>query len=286
MFSMFDINYRSAVSLRDVDAEIHRLVASMPSRVTDAAKYHLSAGGARVRAQLGIEAAAALNLSAQASIACAAAPELLHNASLVHDDLQDGDVIRRGAATVWSKYGNDIAISTGDLLISAAYMAIANHPHPARALGMMHHAIAVTIAGQTANCSDGIPTPEECANVAANKSGPLLALPICLALIAAQAPGHDIAERAGRALAIAYQTLDDIDDRAADLAIAAPNICLSLEASGYAPDHAQALACDRASSALHTARQEACALPNNVGGSFLRLADRLEIQLEAIVNAT
>jgi geranylgeranyl pyrophosphate synthase len=286
MFSMFDAKYRSAVSLSDVDTEINRLVASMPSRVTDAAMYHLSAGGARVRAQLGLEAAAALNLSAQACVACAAAPELLHNASLVHDDLQDGDDMRRGAATVWSKYGNDIAISTGDLLISAAYATIANHPHPARALGIMHHAIAVTIAGQTEECRTGIPTPEDCTNVAANKSGPLLALPIRLALIAAEAPGHDIAERAARGLAIAYQTLDDIADRADDLANGATNICLSLEASGHTPAHSQTLARYRAHASLDAARQDARKLPSNVGASFLRLADRLEAQLKGIVHAT
>lgn len=283
---MFDIEDQSALSVSDVDAEIGRLVASMPSRVTDAALYHLRVGGARVRAQLGLEAAAALNLSTRAAIACAAGPELLHNASLVHDDLQDGDAIRRGAATVWSKYGDSIAISTGDLLISAAYVAVANHPHPARALGMMHQAIAITIAGQTEDCRAAIPTPQDCASIAANKSGPLLALPIRLALIAADTAGDDIAERAGRELAIAYQTLDDISDRAADLAHGATNICLSFEAIGHTPDHAQTLARGLARLALRTARHDACALPSGVGASFLRLADHLEIQLKENDHAT
>ena len=120
---MFDIHTSSCVTLNDVDAEIKRLLSLNPSRVVDAARYHFSAGGARVRAQLGLDAASALNLSAQASMACAVAPELLHNASLIHDDLQDGDAMRRDTPAVWSRYGKGTAISAGDLLISAAYMA-------------------------------------------------------------------------------------------------------------------------------------------------------------------
>jgi len=52
-------------------------------------------------------------------------------------------------------------------------------------------------------------------------------------LIAAGAPGQEVAIRAGRAIAIAYQTLDDLVDRATDLASGATNICLSLEAEGH-----------------------------------------------------
>ena len=283
---MFDIPKSSCVSISDVDAEIEQLLSLNPSRVVDAARYHFSAGGARVRAQLGLDAASSLNLSPQASMACALAPELLHNASLIHDDLQDGDVMRRDTPAVWSRYDKSTAISAGDLLISAAYLAITNHPHPAPALRAMHDAIAVTIAGQSADCCDGQPTPENCAGIAANKSGPLLALPIRLALIAANAPGQDIAVSAGSALAVAYQTLDDIADREAYLENGITNICLSLEANGHAPAVAQIIASDRAYSALATVRQDANALLNSAGASLLRLADHLEAQLKDIANAS
>jgi geranylgeranyl pyrophosphate synthase len=285
MFTMFDIHTSSCVTLNDVDAEIKRLLSLNPSQVFDAARYHFSAGGARVRAQLGLDAASGLNLSAQASMACAVAPELLHNASLIHDDLQDGDAMRRDTPAVWSRYGKGTAISAGDLLISAAYMAITNHPHPAPALRAMHDAVAITIAGQSADCCVGQPNPEDCAAIAANKSGPLLALPIRLALLAAEAPGQDIVVSAGRALAVAYQTLDDLADREADLKNGITNICLSLEASGYAPKAAKIIASDRAYSALEAARQDASALQNGAGASLLSLADHLEIHLKDFVDA-
>jgi geranylgeranyl pyrophosphate synthase len=261
MVSMFDIKDRSAILLTKVDAEIDRLILPNTSQVADAARYHFSAGGARVRARLGLDAAAALNLSPQASLACAIAPELLHNASLVHDDLQDGDAMRRGKPSVWSRFGKDIAISTGDLLISAAYMAIAAHPYPALALRAMHDAVSYTIDGQTQDCRSTQPTPEAYVNIAANKSGPLLALPIRLALIAAQAPGQD------------------------DLAKGSTNICLSLEALGHSPESAQIIATARARAALKSARKDANALPHGVGRPFIALADRLETQIKDVSNA-
>ena len=283
---MLDIQPNPSISMRDVDAHIDSLILPSSSPVSDAAKYHFLAGGSRVRAQLGLDAAVALKLTAQASMACAIAPELLHNASLIHDDLQDGDIMRRNQPAVWSRYGKDIAILTGDLLISAAYVVIAQHPYPADALRAIHDAIAVTINGQILDCSRKNATPEKYDFIAANKSGPLLALPIRLALIAAQAPGDEIAKQAGHAMAIAYQTLDDIEDRKTDSESGATNICLSLEALGHSHNVAIGIATARAHSALKAARVEACALQDDVGASFSSLADRLETKLRNITNAT
>jgi len=283
---VFDTISKLTVSREDVDAYMLQCISETPSPVMDAARYHLAAGGSRVRAQLGLDAANALGLSPTTVLACAAAPELLHNASLVHDDLQDGDAMRRNKRAVWSLYGRQVAISTGDLLISAAYRAIATHPNAGAALRAMHEAVAITISGQAQDCSAKTPSPKDYATIAANKSGPLLALPIRLALIAAEAPGQDVAVSAGRALAITYQILDDIADRADDLANGATNICLSLEASGYAPTSAQIIARDRAHAALQTARRDASALPDNVGSSLMTLADRLETQLNEVAHAT
>ena len=283
---MRDTHLNLPLTLHDVDAAIDQLLLPNLSLVADAARYHFSAGGSRIRAQLGLAAAAALNLSPQASLACALAPELLHNASLVHDDLQDGDTMRRTRPAVWSRFGKDIAISTGDLLISAAYVALAQHPHPAAALRAMHEAIAFTIDGQTQDCRTKNPSPGRYEIIAANKSGPLLALPIRLALIAANIPGQDTSVQAGHALAIAYQTLDDIDDRSADLANEATNICLSLEALGHSQVAAQVIATARASAALKTARHAAQKLQDGVGTPFIALADRLETKLKDVNNAT
>jgi geranylgeranyl diphosphate synthase type II len=153
------------------------------------------------------------------------------------------------------------------------------------ALTAMHNAISLTIHGQMQDSDSAHHSVAQYAEIAANKSGPLLALPVCLALIAADAPGQDIALRAARALAVAYQSLDDLADKSLDKVNGSVNICLLLEASGLTPAEAAASTCSRAYGALKTARREAKSLTRAVGTPFLQLADRLDQQLKDTNNA-
>lgn len=84
----------------------------------------LESGGKRLRARLGLAAVEALGGSAKDATGWAAACELLHNATLVHDDLQDGDKVRRGRPTTWVRFGSAQAINAGDLLFMLPYAAI------------------------------------------------------------------------------------------------------------------------------------------------------------------
>lgn len=76
---------------------------------------HVSTGGKRLRARLALGSLEALGGHRLDGIAWAAACELLHNATLVHDDVQDGDRLRRGRETVWVRHGVNQAINAGDL---------------------------------------------------------------------------------------------------------------------------------------------------------------------------
>lgn len=78
---------------------------------------HLATGGKRMRARLCLEAAAAFGVEERAALGWAAAVEMLHNATLVHDDVQDGDTVRRGQPTVWARHGVAQAINAGDLML-------------------------------------------------------------------------------------------------------------------------------------------------------------------------
>ena len=102
--------------------------ADAPSPLTEAIRYHLSTGGGRIRASIALGCAAALDLDVEAAVIAAAVPELLHNASLIHDDMQDGDIERRGRAALWVAFDRDTAICAGDQMISAAYGALASFP--------------------------------------------------------------------------------------------------------------------------------------------------------------
>lgn len=81
------------------------------------AAEHLATGGKRMRARLCLELCAALGVSERAAVGWAAAVEMLHNATLVHDDIQDGDAVRRGQPTVWARHGVPQAINAGDLML-------------------------------------------------------------------------------------------------------------------------------------------------------------------------
>lgn len=85
---------------------------------------HLATGGKRLRARLAVAAVQALGGDGHAAVPWGAACELLHNASLVHDDLQDGDRVRRDRPAVWTVYGADQAINAGDLMLMLPTLAI------------------------------------------------------------------------------------------------------------------------------------------------------------------
>jgi len=75
----------------------------------------------------------ALGGYAEDAIDWAAAVELLHNASLIHDDIQDGDRTRRGEPALWARYGAAQAINTGDLLLMLPFRALNRYPAEAQA---------------------------------------------------------------------------------------------------------------------------------------------------------
>jgi geranylgeranyl diphosphate synthase type I len=89
------------------------------------ANYHMESEGKRLRAILPLLIADALGTDPKLMVPFGAACEMLHNASLVHDDLQDGDSIRRGQPAVWRKFGTPQAINLGDAMI--AYTILLMH---------------------------------------------------------------------------------------------------------------------------------------------------------------
>lgn len=105
----------------DVEAEMARLVNDMTQTSSPLRRmytYHMGTGGKRLRAILPLMIAESLGMDPARAVPFAAACEMLHNASLVHDDLQDGDSMRRGNPTVWKKFGAAQAINMGDAMIA------------------------------------------------------------------------------------------------------------------------------------------------------------------------
>ena len=120
-----------------IDAEIRTVVDS--PRLTaytglrDILAYQLGwegegsgveAQGKRIRPLLVTLAAEAVGGDWQKALPAAAAVELLHNFSLIHDDIEDASLLRRGRSTVWSKWGNALAINAGDAMFALAFEAL------------------------------------------------------------------------------------------------------------------------------------------------------------------
>ena len=221
-----------ALLLEGVDARMQRLtqmhaecVSESDAGVSAAATYHLRAGGQKVRARLGLCSALALGLSESDAIGIAACAELLHNASLIHDDLQDGDLYRRGIRSVWNQFGMNTALCCGDLFLSAAYAALGgidSNPKLPEALALVHQRVARAVHGQCADLAElhaGHDAVEQYLAITKSKSGALLALPIELSLLLS---GNDqdipLAKGVCENFAVSYQALDDIQDVAADAA--------------------------------------------------------------------
>ena len=119
--------------LADTEAELVRLVADRdPSThgLYEMVRYHLaldgtgSNGGKRMRPLLGLLAYSSIAGDHRRALPGAAAVELGHNFSLVHDDIEDGDTERRHRPTLWSVYGIPQAINTGDTLFSLSRIAL------------------------------------------------------------------------------------------------------------------------------------------------------------------
>src|SRR5262245_34734870 len=115
--------------LDDIEALMERLCrdASNP-QVGRIAWEHIANGGKRLRARLALFGVRALGGPSHAGVGWGAACELLHNASLIHDDIEDGDRLRRGQPALWARHGTAQAINAGDLCIALGYAAIAAVP--------------------------------------------------------------------------------------------------------------------------------------------------------------
>lgn len=105
-----------------VDAKLREMVSSEERTLTEASLHVISAGGKRLRPTVTLLSYKCLGgRDTQRIVDIAAAFELIHSATLIHDDINDGGLARRGRETVYKKYGLHSAIVTGDFLFVKAF---------------------------------------------------------------------------------------------------------------------------------------------------------------------
>ncbi|GEL17345.1 polyprenyl synthetase family protein [Pseudonocardia asaccharolytica] len=202
-------------------------VARLDPASREQATYHLgwteldgrpgAGGGKAVRPALALISAAAAGAPIAAGLPGAVAVELVHNFSLLHDDLMDGDTERRHRRTVWAQWGAAAAILTGDALLALAHEVLleAGSPDAAEAARLLAATVRELIRGQAEDVAfeqrDDV-TVSECLAMAAGKTGSLLATSAAVGSILAGGPAGLTAalHGYGAELGMAFQLVDDL----------------------------------------------------------------------------
>lgn len=202
-------------------------VASLPPQSRDACGAHFGwsseegaavgapSGSKFVRAALALLGCQAVHGDAEAALPAAVAVELVHNASLLHDDIIDRDTVRRGRRALWAVKGVPAAILAGDALFFAAVQALTGTRRCERSIPVLLASVQTLIEGEYIDIllESATDTGEEqVVAVAAAKTGELLACACELGAIAGGAEPERAAHlRAfGCHLGIAFQCADDM----------------------------------------------------------------------------
>jgi geranylgeranyl diphosphate synthase type I len=174
-------------------------------------------GGKGIRAALAMLSAEAVWADTAVGAPGGVAIELVHNFSLIHDDLMDGDLERRHRPTVWALWGPSVALIAGDALSTLATDVLlactsSASPAAAKALG---EATAEMIAGQADDLAfekRQTVSVEECMAMSAAKTGALLGCAASIGAVLADAPPTTVRALRdfGRHLGLAFQAVDDL----------------------------------------------------------------------------
>jgi geranylgeranyl diphosphate synthase type I len=174
------------------------------------------AGGKGVRPALAVLSAEAAGADAGDGVPGAVAVELVHNFSLLHDDVIDGDRERRHRPTVWALHGVGPAVLVGDALVTLGHQILLERgPAGATASAELTDAVAAMIGGQADDMAfEGRAdvTAAECLGMVAGKTGALLSCAAAIGAVLAGAPAAVVESlrRYGAHLGVAFQAVDDI----------------------------------------------------------------------------
>jgi geranylgeranyl diphosphate synthase type II len=181
-------------------------------RLEESMRHALAGGGKRVRPVLCLATAEAAGAEPEAALPAAAALELVHNFSLVHDDLPalDDDELRRGRPSTWAAYGEAVAVLAGDGLLGEALRLALSYPTPAVARELVQATLGM-IGGQYLDITGG---GGDLAALHRLKTGCLFSASVACGLWVAGVPESE--QKPWRAFAdevgLLFQIVDDILD--------------------------------------------------------------------------
>lgn len=211
-----DLRALTAHDLEAVNEEILARMQSPVSMIPEMAGHLINAGGKRIRPMLTLAAARLLDYDGRHHIELAAAVELIHGATLLHDDVVDASVLRRGAETANMIWGNKESVLVGDFIFSRAFELMVA-AKDLRVLEVLSRASSIIAEGEVLQLETqkNINTTFEMylAVVEAKTAALFAAATQAGALIAGASKAQENALRDyGQNLGIAYQLIDDALD--------------------------------------------------------------------------
>lgn len=201
--------------LRRVEERLHEVVRSNYQFITDASLHLVDAGGKRFRPLFTLLAAHFGDGLSDAVVTAATAVELVHLATLYHDDVMDEAVIRRGAVSANARWDNTVAILTGDYLFAHASRLVADlGPEAVRIISDTFAELVTGQMRETRGPRDGEDPVAHYLAVVAEKTGSLIATAGRYGGMFSGAPQAwvDALRRFGAVIGTAFQVSDDLID--------------------------------------------------------------------------
>lgn len=208
--------------LSSLENLLHETVSSQVDLITDIGNHLISSGGKRIRPALYLLATKSNpNLDKNYVMPLAMALEMIHTASLVHDDVLDNAATRRGSATANAKWGNNIAVLTGDYLFAKAFAAIAKNDYGPRISECLATILCDLSEGEILQNHFGYSIPDSLDiyyDRIAKKTANFIAISCEIGAIVAKLSEKDVLalREYGYCIGMAFQIVDDILDLTSD----------------------------------------------------------------------
>jgi geranylgeranyl pyrophosphate synthase len=198
--------------MAEVEDRLAELSAGYGPKLGQEAEATLRAGGKRLRPILVLMAAG--DSAGERAVRAATAVELVHMATLVHDDVLDGAPVRRGRPTVVARSGRDRAVGVGDLLFSRAFAQLAVDGGEAEVAELSSASVALALGelAQRRDAYDTSITEERYLERCSLKTARLFESACRVGRLASGAPGTEELADFGREIGLAFQLLDDVLD--------------------------------------------------------------------------
>ncbi len=208
------------IGLKAMENLLSQYIESNSPLLTEASLHLFQAGGKRIRPAFALLSGRCCGVDSNSMLPLAAALELIHMASLVHDDVVDNSFTRRGISTVKAQWGNKVSLHTGDYLLAKSLLLISQYEQPqvAKIIADVSVEMCEGEIQQIATAHDPGQTIKDYFYRINRKTAMLISASCRLGAVVSNAPA--VLERAlaryGHYLGMAFQIVDDILDLTAE----------------------------------------------------------------------